>query len=217
MGDEKNAIHRYTDLPGLLYMLKRRELTLLDPSSWDDRNDSHFLAIYKKSRGLSCLAALCLSEADETYHHWRVFASGSSGVRITFRKEQLLRLVKRHPDITCGSVRYEKLADIRHSAPPAVADLPFLKRYPYGQENEFRLLFESKRVKQSPINIDLPLSLIRRVTLSPWMNARVSDATKEVIRLIPGCTRLSLQRSTLIGNEEWKGFGDSALKKTPRP
>jgi hypothetical protein len=55
MGNETNAIHRYTDLPGLLHLLEQRTLTLLDPMTWDDSNDSHFLRVYKKKKGLSCL------------------------------------------------------------------------------------------------------------------------------------------------------------------
>jgi hypothetical protein len=55
MGKEINAIHRYTDLPALLYLLQRKKLTLLDPMSWDDANDSHFLAVYKKLRNCAAL------------------------------------------------------------------------------------------------------------------------------------------------------------------
>ena len=28
-------LRRYTDLTGLIYLLRKRKLTLLDPSSWD--------------------------------------------------------------------------------------------------------------------------------------------------------------------------------------
>jgi len=59
---------------------------LLNPVSWDDANDSHFLNVYKQAKNLTCLNALCFSEADETYHHWRVFAGGSGGIRITFKR-----------------------------------------------------------------------------------------------------------------------------------
>jgi hypothetical protein len=84
MGEEFNAIHRYTNLPALLYLLQRRKLTLLDPMSWDDANDSHFLMVYKRAKGLSCLGALCFSEADETYHHWSVFAGARAAFALPF-------------------------------------------------------------------------------------------------------------------------------------
>jgi len=38
-------LRRYTELPSLVYMLAHRRLTLLDQSSWDDKNDSYFFLI----------------------------------------------------------------------------------------------------------------------------------------------------------------------------
>src|SRR6266849_2421317 len=42
-------IRRYTDLTALIYLLRRRNLTLLDPSSWDDSNDSYYSRCTRKS------------------------------------------------------------------------------------------------------------------------------------------------------------------------
>jgi hypothetical protein len=210
MGKEINAIHRYSDLPALLYLLQRKKLTLLDPMSWDDANDSHFLMVYKSARKLRCLAALCFSEADETYHHWRVFAGGSSGIRITFLRDPLLNLCRKVRGVRHGKVIYELLKDIRGNK-PEVENLPFLKRYPYQQEDEYRFIYESTNHPQRAVDIDLPLSLIRRITLSPWMNKDVADAVKEAIKCIPGCHKLKIGRSTLIGNDDWMAFGDRAV------
>jgi len=41
------TLRRYTDLPELLYMLRNKKITLLNPANWDDRNDSHYLHLYK--------------------------------------------------------------------------------------------------------------------------------------------------------------------------
>lgn len=213
MGREENAIHRYTDLPSLMYMLQRRKLTLLNPMSWDDANDSHFLNVYKQAKNLTCLNALCFSEADETYHHWRVFAGGSGGIRITFKRARLRRLIGKIPEIRSQKVSYKLLLDTKEG-PPNVAELPFLKRHPYEHEDEYRLVYESKTLPQQAVDIDLPLNAIRRVTLSPWMNKKVSDAVKEVIKAIAGCERLSVYRSTLIGNDEWMAYGDQALSNS---
>lgn len=35
-------LRRYTDLTALIYLLQKRKLTLLDPSSWDDRRVKNF-------------------------------------------------------------------------------------------------------------------------------------------------------------------------------
>jgi hypothetical protein len=211
MGQEENAIHRYTDLPALLYMLQRHKLTLLDPMSWDDANDSHFLMVYKQAKKLSCLCALCFSEADETYHHWRVFAGGAAGIRVTFRRARLLRLAAKVAEIRGQKVDYRLILDAKDD-PPEVLQLPFLKRHPYQHEDEYRLIYESTTLPQQVVDIDLPFNAIRRITLSPWMNRKVADAVREVIKSIPGCEKLSVYRSTLIGNDDWMAFGDKALE-----
>jgi hypothetical protein len=211
MGKEPNAIHRYTNLPALLYLLQRKKLTLLDPMTWDDRNDSHFLTVYKREKNLSCLSALCFSQADETYHHWRVFADGSSGVRITFLRQALLNLFSSKSGISHGSVKYQLIKTVRTSKPP-IEQLPFLKRYPYQQEDEYRFVYESSTTPQQVFEIDLPLRLIRSVTLSPWMNRSVAEAVKQVVKGIPGCQKFKIHRSTLIANDEWMAFGDRAIR-----
>ena len=43
----EKMIRRYTDMPTLVYLLKNKQITLLDPNTWDDKNDSCDLAILK--------------------------------------------------------------------------------------------------------------------------------------------------------------------------
>jgi hypothetical protein len=211
MGAATSEIHRYTDLPGLLAMLQQRKLTLLDPKSWDDTNDSYFLSLYKKAKKLTCLTALCFSEAEETYHHWSVFAGGSSGIRITFARTRLFVVTGAVPEIRGQKVDYKLIADLK-LVPRDFSDLPFLKRHPYHNENEFRMIYESTEAKQGPISIDLPLGTIRQITLSPWMNKAVSQSVKETIKSIRGCENMRVHRSTLIGNDDWMAYGDAAYE-----
>jgi hypothetical protein len=208
---ESSVLFRYTDIPGAVYMLQTKNLTLLNPESWDDANDSHFLKLYKSARQLTCLAALCFSEADETYHHWRIFAAGSSGVRIEFNRETLFAALDVVPEIRREKVEYRLIRDLKKGA-PTISELPFLKRQPYENEDEYRLIYESKDIEQKTVDIPIPLSAIRRITLSPWMNKTVSKSVRQLIRTIPGCDRLSVPRSTLIGNDDWMAYGDAALR-----
>jgi hypothetical protein len=90
----RTELSRYTDLPALLYLLDKKKITLLDPKSWDDSNDSYYLSQYKEKKKLKSVLALCFSQTAETYHHWRVFSSGPSGVCIVFDREQLLGALK---------------------------------------------------------------------------------------------------------------------------
>ena len=59
-------LRRYTNLPALLYLLRERKITLLDPASWDDKNDSYFLSLYHQKKQLKSVLALCFTPAFET-------------------------------------------------------------------------------------------------------------------------------------------------------
>jgi hypothetical protein len=87
-------LRRYTDLTALIYLLRNSKLTLLDPNSWDDSNDSYYLTLYREKRKLKSVLALCFTETDERYHYWRVFASGASGVCIRFNRSGLAAAVQ---------------------------------------------------------------------------------------------------------------------------
>jgi len=82
-------LRRYTHLPALLYMLNERKITLLSPATWDDTNDSHYLLRYKEKKKLKTVLALCFSQSDETYHHWRIFSGSAAGVCIRFDQDSL--------------------------------------------------------------------------------------------------------------------------------
>src|SRR5437773_1477218 len=129
MATRNDYLRRYTDLPALIYLLTQEKLTLLDPESWDDSNDSHYLALYREKEKLKSVLAVCFTQADETYHQWRVFASGPGGVCIRFRRSPLLKAVKKQSGLRVEEVRYLTLSAIRHKR-LRVRELPFLKRYP---------------------------------------------------------------------------------------
>lgn len=193
-------------------MLSERQITLLDPQSWDDKNDSHYLRLYQEKKNLKTVLAICFAQANETYHHWRVFAQGSSGACISFNRRVLFTALKQESDLRMEPVNYLTLREIRDKV-PATEELPFLKRYPFQNEQEFRVVYESTKRTIPKLDIPIPLSCIYKVTLSPWLPKVLSDHMKAVLRGIPGCSGLKIKRSTLISNEEWKRLGESAPKK----
>jgi len=204
-----NYLRRYTDLPALLHMLTSRRITLLDPKSWDDLNDAYYLAQYKERKGLASTLALCFSRVPETYHHWHVFSRGPSGVCVVFNRTVLLETLQRQPFITASNVQYLNLVEAkRHTF--KVEDLPFLKRAGFKPEGEFRIIYESPDLELTYLDASIDLACIRSVSLSPWLNASLTESTVKAIRSIDGCGKLKVSRSTLISNEQWKAFGRDA-------
>jgi hypothetical protein len=158
--------------------------------------------------------ALCFTQASETYHHWRIFAGGSGGACITFKRRELLSALKKQSGVRTGSVEYRKLKDIHRKAPP-VERLPFLKRYPFEDEREFRIIYESS-VKESYHDVAIPTSCIDKVTLSPWLNQTLFAELRKTLESIRDCGDMRISRSTLTSNEEWKALGEAATGKRTR-
>lgn len=202
-------LRRYTDLPALLHVLRTKQLTLLDPKTWDDKNDSHFMSLYKEKKKLKTVLALCFSQSPETYHHWRVFSHGPSGVCVVFDRVRLLEDLQAEPGIQTGHMEYLTLPKAKARS-FRTDELPFLKRYGYKPENEFRVIYTSTSKDIPALPVSIRIASIRSVSLSPWMHATLSDSTVKAIREITDCKDLSVSRSTLISNEQWKRYGAGA-------
>lgn len=205
----ESILRRYTNLPSLIFLLREKKISLLDPQFWDDKNDSYYLSVYKEKRKLNSVLALCFTQVAERYDHWRVFTDGSSGICIKFRRDQLLKAVNKEKGTTARSVEYLTLEQIREKK-PSVEELPFLKRYAFQNEKEFRIIFESKKQSLHKLDVPISLSCIEGILLSPWLATDLRDHVMETIRLIEGCLSLTITRSSLIDSDEWKRLGDKA-------
>jgi hypothetical protein len=203
-------LRRYCNLPSLIHLLTTKSLTFLDPESWDDKNDSLFMRLYKEKKELDTLLAVCFSQETETYHHWSVFASGSSGVCISFRKQELLQELDQYEGIRGQKVSYITLNDLGET-PKKVSNLPFMKRAPFKPESEFRVIFEEQGKQRSYLNIDIPVSCIDRVYLSPWMPRAVADSVNSALKGLDEEGDIEIVRSTLIENDRWAKFGKSVV------
>ena len=191
-------LNRYTTLPVLLDMLKRKQLVLLDPSSWDDKNDSEILLEYKKRKHAQKLFALCFSFGDETIHHWKTFADGISGCCIQFDTVQLIARLKETPGVRYGHVTYKKLKDLK-DATIDVEAIPFTKRWPYRCEEEFRVIWTG-RTTQTSYEIPFALRMITKVTISQRMPGQVYATIKDHLREAFKRPEQKINRSTLYQN-----------------
>jgi len=201
-------LNRYTSLPVLLDILVHKRIVLLKPSSWEDRNDSFFLERYREEKKLDTVLALCFSEKRETFHHWKIFSAGSGGVCVEFDKARLLDGLTAEDGFTLRKVEYAYITDVCLNR-PKLADWPFLKRKPFEDEGEFRIVYENKTKKEQTKAIPIQLSCIRRITLSPWLPEAVSQTVTKVLKQLPDCATIQVGRSSLLETSRWKAVVSS--------
>ena len=197
-------LNRFTTLPVLFDLLQRQKLTLLDPKSWEDKNDSEIILEYKKRKKIKNLFAICLSCGDETIHHWKTFSNGSSGCLIEFDAQKLFNIIDNIPNLKHREVTYRKLSDIESkSADLNVDDIPFTKRWPYRCEEEYRIIVESNNDKDKHYDIDIPLDIIKRITINQQMPDKIYETIKDYLKNLKGNPDSRINRSTLFENKRW--------------
>lgn len=207
----ESSLRRYTELPYLIDYLQSKELALLSPKLWDDGNDSYYIEQFAIGNDLKNTYALCLAEAPETYHHWRVFSHGSGGACIEFDKAALVDAANLIPGMRAEKVKYRTINSLGRCA-PSQADLPFLKRYAFADEKEFRLFYSSTKKWPQVFRLPVPLKAIKRITLSPWLSDAVVSHIVNTLRSIDGCKALRIYKSKLVENEDWKIFATTNTK-----
>ena len=203
-----SRLRRYTQLPYLLHMLTTRSITLVNPTTWDDRNDSYYLSLYCKRKSLKSALVMCLSKSASTYHHWHVFADTASGVCIEFHESAFRKWVEGIPNARIDRVRYFRLDEI-DKQDLDTETLPFVKRKAYRDEGEMRVVVDAKedlKMKAFPFE----LSMIKEVVLSPWLPIPVQKSVESTLGLIcsnhmsVGSPPFVVRPTTLLENERFK-------------
>ncbi|MBK8015244.1 MAG: DUF2971 domain-containing protein [Betaproteobacteria bacterium] len=200
------VLRRYTELPYVVDLLQTKEMVLVSPAAWDDRNDSYYIEQYARREEMASTYALCLAEASETYHHWKVFSHGCGGACIVFKRDKLMQYVRKVDGLRAEPVQYRTIKDLR-AARPTVSELPFLKRAVFADEKEFRLFLATKTKGQATHRFPIAIAVVEKITLSPWLPKEVVAAVRTTLQSIEGCRNLLVGRSTLVENEVWKQFG----------
>ncbi|MBP2486297.1 hypothetical protein JOH50_002024 [Rhizobium leguminosarum] len=206
----EGVFRRFTNLAATIHLLRMNQITLLPPDSWDDQNDRHFMDVYKKRKTLKTLTAICLSQAPETYHHWRVFSPNSDGVCLLLNRDKLLQAFNGYPGVRHKAVHYEEISRLP-DLHPAIDDLPFIKRYPYEPESEYRIICESSTRKDLASSFDLLPGTVEAVILSPWMPKPLVNSVRGALRMINSTGRTAIYASTLISNSDWQKVADQAI------
>jgi hypothetical protein len=206
-------VRRYTSIAATIDILRRKELPLLDPQTWDDRNDRYFMARYKERKELGGLYGLCAATCSETYHHWRIFTEVAGGACIEIKRDALENALGEIEGVRFGNIEYLLLAQVEQLSTQDLQRLPFVKRFAFQPEEEYRIIAETVEAQCPAISIDFPVSLINKVYLNPWLPKSVAESLTLTLREIPGCKRLPISKSHLIDNGRWKTAGDKIVGK----
>lgn len=199
-------LNRFTTLPILLDMLERKKLTLLNPRLWEDKNDSEIILEYKSRKGIENLFALCFSHDDETIHHWKTYSNGPSGCVIEFDAKKLFAILDEIPGLKHRKIIYKKIDDVSSKKRIELDDVPFTKRWPYRCEEEYRIIYETNE-KMDFYEIEFPLSVIRKVTISQQMPEQIYNTIKKHLKGTAKDPDKRISRSTLYENQRWiSGF-----------
>lgn len=212
-----DVIRRYTSIAAVIDILKRQQLPLLNPESWDDRNDCYFMQLYKETNSLGGLYGLCAAQCTETYHHWKVFTGAADGACIEIWREPLEAMLDGLEGVRYGTVDYLPLSRVDRLTRADAASLPFCKRAGFTDENEFRIIAETTEPQAQVLRIDFPLALIGRIELNPWLPDSVAASVMTVLTSINPDLEINIRRSYLIDSGRWKRAGDRVVgRKTPR-
>lgn len=191
-------LNRFTTLPILLDLLERKKLVLLDPKTWDDKNDSEIVLEYKRRKNVDRVLALCFSYADRTIHHWKTFSDGISGCCIEFEAASLRKLFDIN-GLKHGPVVYKKIAEI-DSGSIVLDEMPFTKRWPYFCEREYRVIREDNETA-AEFEVEVDLGDIRKITVSQRMPWQVFKTIKDILG--KASPKSEVRRSRLYEHRNW--------------
>lgn len=196
-------LSRFTTLPVLLDFLYRKKLVLLNPNTWEDRNDTQVILAYKEKAGIDKLFALCFTHGNETIHHWKTYSAGPSGCCIEFDAEKLISIFNANKNIRHGKVKYKKINEVGpHSF--TVKEMPFIKRFPYECEQEYRVIWQGKTTAPH-FEIDVPLEAVNKITISQQMPDQVFESIKTHLKK-ESDRDIRISRSTLFENKTWINY-----------
>jgi hypothetical protein len=198
--EEPRILSRYMAYKHLDDLLKNKRLALLNPDSWEDENDSIAINVYKERMDIKHLFVGCFTRTGETYHHWRIYGS-HYGVRIVFNGAALLLAAEKQGGYRCETIKYVKLQDFKNAVND-ISQVPFIKRWPYRHEKEFRIIWTGKRCSDNSKYLPLPKQGIEKIVLAPWIQDDAFDRIKKKIANKYGYD-VRVERSSVLRNKRW--------------
>ncbi len=177
---EHKWLRRYTTLPAVFELLEKKVLTLTNPSKWEDKNDQFTIGAYKTNNGFESVLAACFTGTRETFHHWKIFAPGVAGMCVVFRRDSLEKSLKQRNQVRFGLAKYRKMEAgvVEETKRP---DLPFVKRIGYRDEQEYRIIWQSRSQKVDFAEVAIDPICIETIVINPWLPANLARTLRSLL------------------------------------
>lgn len=216
---QRKLINRFIELEHVYDMLQNKRLIFPTHHSWDDKNDVELINEYQKRKGIKKIFLYCCLNESETIHHWEYFfkregKKDAVGCCVEFKREELISCLKKEVKRKGGKfrhakVKYKKIGEI-DSSKIQIGDMPFIKRWPYRYEKEYRLIWEGEdsediiKIKSAELlQWRFDLSIIKRITVSGKISEEEFKSIKEKILGFSGGGCIEVNHSKVYEYPRW--------------
>lgn len=195
-------LYRYTKHQYALEMIRTKEIVIPEPRGWDDVNDLEGLLQYQRIVGLVGLGVLCMTSEPDTYHHWKLYAHGQEGIALVFDRKKMREWARTHRGTRLQSIRYVRMQDLK-DLDVSLTRLPYLKRWGYRSEREWRLLYEAD-VSSQLFKLPFPSEALSRIVINPWANIDEYAEMKDEYESILDRRVVRVTRTELVNSQTWR-------------
>jgi hypothetical protein len=204
--ESNNCLNRFTKSTYALQMLKDEEILLPRPDNWIDKNDVIPLQYYRIAKQKMDLFALCFTHQRETAYHWYINNDLNSTCCIEFYKDKFEEIINGNNKkasrgkFLFNTINYKMISKIKKLN---INDIPFIKRKPYENEAEYRVIWIGsennpfKKIKITP-------NCIRKITVgSKAAKEKFISLIKEKSKTNKQWKSIIINVTTLEYNEKW--------------
>ena len=115
------------------------------------------------------------------------------------------------PGVSYNEMEYLKVQDLKHKQ-INLEGLPFIKRYPFSAEKEYRIVKIHEEEQRDVYEIDIDLDVIKRITFNSDVPKTVIESFKILVKDILLGYDIGIYQSTIFQHKTWTShFKESAV------
>lgn len=173
-------LKKYMKIEHLEQTLVGKKLHLGNPHDWPDKNDSEVIEMYRTKKNLTDIGATCLTMAPDRNHFWELFGERELGVCLWFDRSLLLKDIEKDHNLRGDFVTYYTTKELAEKC--NFADLPFVKRKQYADEQEYRVVREYQLHSDvEDRGIDFNIQSLKKIYFNCWLEQNAYQLARRKI------------------------------------